>query len=532
LTVSKPTPSASRHGRSASDTTPDRRSLWLVCAVVTVLLAGVFLRFWTRSALWLDEAVSVNIARLPLGNLVDALRHDGSPPLYYLLLHFWARLFGTGNVAVRTLSGVLGLPTLVLAWFAGRRVGGNRVAWIALLVFASSPYAIRFATEARMFSLVMTLVLAGYLALRRVLEQPSRWRIVVLAVITTLLLYTHYWAFFLFVPVAAALIVIALRTRGTSQARPAHGALLALALGAAGFLPWLSVLSYQLQHTGTPWGNAFPPWYGLGTAYANFTGSFGGQYHGESFLLFPPLIVLPLFAVFGRALDRRRIEWDLRTRPAVRWEAAAGFGALVLGLCGAYLAGSAFQGRYAAMVFPLILLVVAFGFTVFADRAVQVAAVAIIVGLGLAGGVRNGLDQRTQAFQVAQVIRASSRRGDVVAYCPDQVGPDTTRLLDGVSGLRQLTFPTGGPPLGIDWVDYRDRMRRAKPETFVQRVLSATTHGHRIWLVYAYNYLGLEGKCEAIATLLGSQVPPQRMRVAPNGGRYAEAIGLLEYPGR
>ena len=496
-----------------------------------VVLAGIVLRFWTRSALWLDEVQSVNIARLPLDRLVTGLRQDGSPPLYYLLLYIWERLFGIGDLAVRTLSGLFALATLVLAWFAGRRIGGNRVAWITLLVFASSPYAIRFATEARMFALVMMLVLAGYLALRRVLEQPSWPRIVVLAVVSTLLLYTHYWALFLVVPVALGLIVLAWRTRGTPEARPARCALLGLGLAVAAFLPWVPVLSYQLQHTGTPWGNPAPPWYGLGTAYANFIGSFGGEYHGESFLLLLPLFVLPLFAVFGRALDRHRIEWDLRTRPAVRWEAAAGYGSLVLGLSGAYLAGSAFQGRYAAIAYPLILLVVAFGFTVFRDHTLQIGAVAIVVALGLAGGVRNGLDQRTQAIQVAHVIRAESRPGDVVAYCPDQVGPDTNRLLDGVVGLRQLTFPNGGAPLRVDWVDYRDRMRRAKPGVFVDRVLGATSPGQRIWLVYAYNYLGLEGKCEAVVALLGSDGPPS-MRVAPNPGRYGEAVGLMEYAGR
>ena len=482
-----------------------------------MVLAGVFLRFWTRSALWLDEVQSVNIARLPLNHLVGGLRQDGSPPLYYLLLHIWEQVFGVGNAAVRTLSGVFALATLVLAWFAGRRIGGDRVAWITVLVFASSPYAIRFATEARMFSLVMMLVLAGYLALRRVLEQPSRWRVLVLAVVTALLLYTHYWAFFLVVPVGVALIVLAVRTRGTPKARPARGALLALVLGAAAFVPWVPVLWYQLQHTGTPWGNPAPPWYGLGSAFANFIGSFGGEYHGESFLLLPILLVLPLFAVFGRALDGHRIEWDLHTRPAVRWEAAAGYGSLVLGLSGAYLAGSAFQGRYAAMAFPLILLVIAFGFTVFADHAVQIGAVAIVVVLGLAGGVRNGLDQRTQAGQVAQVIRVHSRPGDVVAYCPDQVGPDTNRLLEGVPGLRQLTFPTGGAPLRVDWVDYRDRMRRAKPVGFAHRVLSATSPGQRIWLVYAYNYLGLEGKCEAVVAFLRSQARVENVGCAQRG---------------
>ena len=34
-------------------------------AVGLVIAAGLLLRFWTRSGLWLDEALTVNIARLP-----------------------------------------------------------------------------------------------------------------------------------------------------------------------------------------------------------------------------------------------------------------------------------------------------------------------------------------------------------------------------------------------------------------------------------------------------------------------------------
>ena len=67
--------------------------------------AGIVLRFWTRSALWLDEALTVDIARLPLHEIPEALKHDGAPPLYYYLLHFWISLFGQSNVAVRSLSG-------------------------------------------------------------------------------------------------------------------------------------------------------------------------------------------------------------------------------------------------------------------------------------------------------------------------------------------------------------------------------------------------------------------------------------------
>src|SRR5690348_9191411 len=91
----------------------------VVVGIVAVLAGGV-LRFVTASSLWLDEALSVNIARLPVGDIGPWLRHDGHPPLYYWLLHGWIELFGSGDVAVRALSGVFGLLTLPLAYLAGR----------------------------------------------------------------------------------------------------------------------------------------------------------------------------------------------------------------------------------------------------------------------------------------------------------------------------------------------------------------------------------------------------------------------------
>ncbi|MEY2448194.1 MAG: mannosyltransferase, partial [Acidimicrobiaceae bacterium] len=118
-------------------------------AVGASVVAGVVLRFWTKSHLWLDEALSVDIARLPLGDIPDALRHDGHPPLYYFLLHGWMSLFGEGDVAVRSLSGVFAVLALPLAWCAGRRVGGQVTAWAFVTLLALSPFAIRYGTETR-----------------------------------------------------------------------------------------------------------------------------------------------------------------------------------------------------------------------------------------------------------------------------------------------------------------------------------------------------------------------------------------------
>src|SRR3954469_24431478 len=98
---------------------------WVLAVGALVVVVGIVLRFVVRSQLWLDEALSVNIARLPIAQIPGALRHDGAPPLYYVLLHGWMALFGTGDTAVRALSGLCAVATLPLLYFAGRRIGGR-----------------------------------------------------------------------------------------------------------------------------------------------------------------------------------------------------------------------------------------------------------------------------------------------------------------------------------------------------------------------------------------------------------------------
>ena len=47
-----------------------------------------------------------------LSDIPLALREDGSPPLYYMLLHFWLDLAGSSEQGVRALSLLFGLPCM------------------------------------------------------------------------------------------------------------------------------------------------------------------------------------------------------------------------------------------------------------------------------------------------------------------------------------------------------------------------------------------------------------------------------------
>src|SRR4051812_20982434 len=489
-----------------------------VIAVGAVLLAGLVLFFWTRSDLWLDEALSVNIARVPFGDLKEALRRDGAPPLYYALLHGWTALFGSGDRAVRALSGLCMICTATALWFVGRRVAGRAGAWIAVMLVAANPYAIRYATETRMYALEMLLVAWGILAFRRALESPNISRLVQFGAIVALLLYTQYWALYLLAVVGVLLLVLAFR--GAYQ-REARRMLLAMVVAGLLFLPWLPTFLFQRAHTGTPWGTAQFPGAPFGYTLRDFSG--GDQQEG--WLLLVAMIGLLFLGLFGRATDARTIELDLHTDPGARWEAIVGGATLVVGLSGNYLAGGAFQSRYSAIVFPFFVVVVARGVTTLADRRVRTGVLVVVLGLGFAGGIRNVETQRTQAGEVARVLRAEAKPGDVVVFCPDQLGPDVRRIAP--AGLDQVTYPTFGSPEFVDWVDYQAKLNRADPVAFAKAAL-ARANGKTLWLVSSPGYITHPVACQTLSTVF-AQARARDIRISPDE-RLFEHPGLQQFP--
>ncbi|MBV8951647.1 MAG: hypothetical protein JOZ99_12285, partial [Actinobacteria bacterium] len=253
---------------------------------------------------------------------------------------------------------------------------------------------------------------------------------------------------------------------------------------------------------------------------------FAGSNTTEGWALVLPLLLLALLAVFCRPVDVDRIEIDLRTRPRVRWEALVAFGTLAVGLSAAWVAGAAYQSRYAAIVYGLFALVVACGLLVFVRPAVRIGALVLVVGLGLVGGVRNARTDRTQAAAVATRIAAGAAPGDVVAYCPDQTGPAVSRLLPGNRRLDQVVFPTFAGPQRVNWIDYRSRNDSADTTAFVRRLL-ARAGAHDLWYVYTANTV-YGTRCEDMLGALSAARPAQPL-VAPDGIRYFEYMGLTRF---
>ena len=499
----------------------------LVVLAWVSIVAGVVLRFVAPSPLWLDEALSVNLASLPLGEIVDALRRDGHPPLYYVLLHGWIGIAGDGDVAVRALSGLFSVAALPLAWVAGRRRGGPVLAWLTVTVLALSPFALRYATETRMYAMVSFLVLVGYLLVDDVVRRGrADWaRLAGITLVSTALLYLHYWSMWLLGALVALIVVLAWRRPALVARTLAAKVVAAVVVAGVAFLPWVPVALEQAAHTGTPWADRQRP---VAAVAITLNDVAGGRFQDASFVG-AVVFVLVLLAVFGRAVDGRRILLELRTEPQFRAEAAVVVLTFGLGIGVAFVTASAYASRYAAVIFPLLVLLVAGGLTRFAARLVRFGAVVTVLGLSLLGVWFNIGDQRSQARVAARAIESEAAPGDLVVFCPDQLGPAGARELAGAE-VEAVAYPLLGPPERVDWYDYAERNAAQDPAARAGEVAARAGPGRGIFVVWNGTYRTFEGQCEALVETLGTLRPGGRIIVPDGSGEYYEPSTVVYFP--
>lgn len=513
-----------------------------LAGIAVILTAGVVLRFVTTSPMWLDEALTVNIARLPIGQIPGALRHDGHPPLYYFMLHGWMSLFGTSDLAIRSLAGIFGVATLPLTWLATRRLGGRAAAWSAVLVFSLMPFAVRYGTENRMYSLLMVLSLAAWLLVERTLVKPRRGLLIGLALVTAALLWTHYWALWLGLTAACAL---AWRWRGlrrdgeTEAAQATAWTLGALAAGFVAFLPWVPTLLYQGAHTGTPWASRSWPTTILAVTIQDLGG--GGKADSQLFGWF--MVLAALLGVLGVALDRRRILLDVRGGRRTRSIALLILGTLGFAAVVGAVTNSAFQARYNAVWIPFWVMLAGCGLAQLRGPVLRRVVLVVILGVAIPGTVRNVIDARSQSGESAKVLQQDAHAGDVVVVCPDQLGPSLLRALDqaevpvagtpsgevpaDAAGLDVIGYPGFVRPDRVDWVDYDARLARITPEAYAQEV-SRRYAGHEVFVAWDGTYRTHTGLCERfnheLTKLRGGSVA-----VVTNSSKTYEHEWLVRY---
>lgn len=214
--------------------------LWLV-VLMTGLAFGLRVVGLGRQSLWYDEAFSLAVAGTDWPTFWAALLSDAvHPPGYYLLLRAGLILFGSSEFALRFLSVVAGVLAVPLIYQLGCSLGWRRWGIIAGLLLAVNPFAWWYAQEARMYSLLLCLTIAGSYTFWQLVTRPSRSAWLGLTLMSAAGFVIHYFAFVVSLA-QFAYLVIYLR----QAPRTLRWWTLAQAVAFIPFLPWAGVVAFR-----------------------------------------------------------------------------------------------------------------------------------------------------------------------------------------------------------------------------------------------------------------------------------------------
>jgi hypothetical protein len=441
--------------------------------VLRLLLGGQRL----RTTYWIDEGLTVGIASHPLTSIPGVLVKDGSPPLYYLLLGVWIRLFGTGEVATHSLSLLLALAVPVVAFWAAGRLFDRRAAWFTAVFAALSPFVTYFSGETRMYVLVVLESLLFCVAFSAAFVEHRRRGPVWFAVSLAALVYTHYWAFYAAAGAVTAVIVLILLAGGADRRRLVRDAAVGFGGAAVLFLPWLPTFLHQLGSTGAPWAHT-PTLRGV-------LGELAALVRDERVL-----VALGVAVAVGLAPAAQRLWRSRRQGPsddAVRLASIILIGAapVVIGWTLAHLEPSWATRYLAVAVGPLILIV---GVGLSRARGLGVGALVIAALLILqpvtriSPGIGVGKTSKSNAKEMAATLKPDLPAGTLVLVTQSEAVPLIAHYFG--EGLRYAD-PRGlvADPHVMDWRDAEEQLDAARIPGALAPAIDALQPGDRVLLV-------------------------------------------------
>ncbi|TNY35585.1 glycosyltransferase family 39 protein [Thermomonospora catenispora] len=393
---------------------PARRAVPALAAA-----AALAVGLWriTAPPLWRDEAATLSAAATR--SLLDLLRLlgniDAVHGLYYLFMHAWTAVFGTGDLAIR-LPSVLALAGAAATVAAlGGRLADARVGMTAGLLVAVSPVLSRHAQEARQYTVTTALAAVSTYLLVRAVQERTRRRFAIYAASVTLVGWIHMFTLLILPAHLAALWTV----RGDRAVLLRWAA--AAGAGAAVFSPILP-LALRQRAKQVDWITAPDA-----AAVMRLLEAFAG---GR--ILIVPVLVLAAAAWWWRPDPRARV--DLRIL-ATAWAVLPP--ALLLA---ASLIEPIYWLRYVIFAVPGVALLVALGLRVLPWwGAVPALAAMLALTVPMHLQVRSPESRVDDVRQVARIIAEHRRPGDGLVFEEEIYRRITAAEPKAFAGLPDLT---------------------------------------------------------------------------------------------
>lgn len=179
-----------------------------------IVFLGLILRLISlNQSFWLDEAITAKVAHFSSEQILDFLKGDFNPPLYYFIVSQWQNLFGVSEISLRIPSVIFALLTILLTFKIGQIYLHNQ-AKLAALLLAISPLHIYYSQEARAYALTGFLFTLSILLFLKSLKAKKFWWLFSLSLLG--LLFSHYQVW-LALPVFPLWLILAQKGKRTKK---------------------------------------------------------------------------------------------------------------------------------------------------------------------------------------------------------------------------------------------------------------------------------------------------------------------------
>jgi MFS family permease len=420
---------------------------------------------------WMDEGLSVGISSHHLGNIPSALRHDGSPPLYYLLLSVWMGLFGRTEADTHLLSLVVTTLTIPFGLWAGWKIYGRRAGLMSAALAAGSVFLTQYAQETRMYGLMalLSFLTAAFFVLAFVGGQ--RRFLIAFSLSLTAMLYTHGWGILFGIGCGIALLVLMIS--GDLRRLLIDGA---LSFGAAAvlFLPWLPTLLFQAAHTGAPWTDA--PKFGL---FVQLSSILGGKVIAWTVVIGSLAGVVRLIRQSqGPSRPQDGFSSRLARRATISLLSIM-FGTLAVAWALSQV-NPAWSERYMAAILGPLLLLVAAGFS--RTGWVGLVSIAVVLAMSVTSSINIKVAAKGNMRELASEVRRQLRPGDLVINGQPEQTPVAWYYLPAHLRFADPMGRTFDPRM-LNWADAVDRMKAADPAVVEERLVARQPIGSRILMI-------------------------------------------------
>lgn len=252
------------------------------------------LRYFVQSV-WRDEAFSILTAQQPISSFAGKLTFE--PPVYYTLLHFWMKAFGTSELATRSLSllGVALAAVIVVIW-AEKLFKKHWLSWLMPILFFFNPMLLYYAFEVRAYGWYIFFATAAIYA-----YSEKKWPMYVAAAV--LGFYTH--TFMILLPAVSAVhyaifnfkTLISKKTKKNPFLLMSDPMVRASTVYFLLIAPWLALIIRQMGRLKQSW--FYPVDFQLIRSVLGnmFTGYEGTPWYGWTYTAYLSLILLGFFVV-------------------------------------------------------------------------------------------------------------------------------------------------------------------------------------------------------------------------------------------